>query len=101
MLQEEMITIRTSQQSQTQESTGECTTSGSAQFAPPRMTKDDINFSMRGQRRGHMKGVGRQLTRVTGPSSTAACSLNSVLAPTPSQSNAIPQFIHKQVAGMI
>ena len=57
VLQAKMINIRTTQQSQTRESTGEHTLSESAQFAPPYMNKYDIKAIMRGQRCGHMKGV--------------------------------------------
>ena len=74
-----MITIKTLQQPKTQESTGKCIVSGSAQSTPLCMTGDDINVAVRGQRRGHRKGVGRQLTRVPSPSSTAAGSSTSVL----------------------
>ena len=57
MLQEEMVNIRTMQQPQIQESTGECTPSGPAQSALPCITEYNINFAVRSQRRGHLNGV--------------------------------------------
>ena len=38
----------------------------------PCMTEYDINATVRGQRRGHLKGVGRQLTRMSSGASSAA-----------------------------
>ena len=96
-----MITIRTSHQSQTQKSIYECIALGSTQSVLPCMTNDDINFVVRGQRRGHIKEIRCQLTRVTSPSSAAAGSSTLVLAPTPSRPNGIPEFVHQQVTGMI
>ena len=99
-----MINIRTSQHSQTHESTGECTLSRSAQSALQCMSEYDFNSAVRGQRRGHMKGVWRQLTSVkkqAGPSSATAGSLASVRGPTSSQPTTFPEFIHQQVTWMI
>ena len=79
-----MVNIRTTQQSQTQESTSEHTPSGSAQSTLPYITEYDINVVVRGQRRSHMKGVGCQLTCMAsqaGTSSVAADSLTSVPGP--------------------
>ena len=60
------------------------TPSGSAQSAPPCMTEYDINAAVRGQRRGHLKGVGRQLTRMaSGAISVHAGNSTSVPSPTP------------------
>ena len=61
------------------------------------MTEEDINVVVRGQRRGHMKEVGHQLTRVSGLSSAAAGSLTNMLASTilsrmPSMSSAITRL---------
>ena len=75
-----MINVRTTQQSQTQESIGEHTLSVSTQSAQPCMTEYDINATV-SQRRGHLKGVGRQLTRMAslaGASSTVAGSSTSI-----------------------
>ena len=101
VLQEEMITIRTSQQSQTQESTGKCTASGSTQYAPPCMIEEDINVAVWGQHRGHMKGVRCQLTRLRGPSSAAASSLTNMPAPTLSQPDSILEFVHHQITWVL
>ena len=60
-----MVNIRTTKQSQTHESIGECNASGSTQSVPPCMSKYDINSAVRGQHRGHLKGVGRQLVGMT------------------------------------
>ena len=92
-----MIIIRTSQQSQTQESIGECTASRSAQTVPPCMTEEDINVAIRGQRRDHIKGVGHQITCVPSPSSTTASSSTNLPAPTLSQPDVIPEFVHHQI----
>ena len=67
-----MVTIRTSQQSQMQEFTSECTKQSSTQFAPPTITRMKINSVVRGQRRRHLKGVRRQLNCVPSSRSTAA-----------------------------
>ena len=83
------------QQSQTQESTGDCTPSGSPQSALPCITEYGINFAVKGKRCGHMKGVGRQLTRMssqTGACSVAISSSTSVPSPTFAQPTAIPKF---------
>ena len=97
-----MINIRTMQQLQTRESIGEHTPSGSAQSAPPYMTDYDINVTVRGQRRGHLKGVGQQLIRMaSGTSSTATGSSTWILGPTPTQQAAIPDLVHQQVTGML
>ena len=93
-----MIDIPTTQQSQTRESTGEHTPSGSAQVAPPCMIEYDINAVVRGQHRGHLKGIGRQLARMASSASSAATrSSTSVPGPTP----AIPDLVHQQVTGML
>ena len=43
-----MINIKTMQQSQTYESTDECTRSASAQSAPPFISEYEINYAVRG-----------------------------------------------------
>ena len=96
-----MIIIRTSHQSQTQKSTSKCTTLGSGQTAPPCMTKDDINVVVQGQHRGHIKGVKCQLPRVYGPSSTAGRSIDYCANPNPYRANAIPEFVHHQITGVL
>ena len=105
MLQEEIINIRIMQQSQTQEFTGECTGSATAQSAPPCMSEYKINYAVKGQRHCHTKRVGSQLRgmdKQAGPSSSiAAGSSTSANAPTPSQSTVIPEFVHRHVQGLI
>ena len=97
VLQEEMINIRTTQQSQTQESTGECTLSG------PVQSEYDITAAMRGQCHGHLKGVRRQFTRMAslvGASSVAAGSSTLVPGPTPAEETEIPELVYQQVTRM-
>ena len=68
------------------------------------MTEYDINAAVRGQCRGHMKGVRRQLTRMTSPagsSSTAAGSSTLVPDPTPAEQTTITKLVHQQVTGML
>ena len=100
-----MINIRTMQQSQTQESTSECTGSVTAQSAPPCISEYEINYAVKGQWRGHTKGVEHQLrctNKQAGPSSSVAIgSSTSVLAPTSTQPTVIPKFVHQQVQGLI
>ena len=89
---------------QTQESTSECTPSGPTQSAPPYMIEYDINARVKGQCRGHMKGVGRQLTCMAsqaGASSAAAGSSTSVPGPTSAQPTTIPKLVHQQVTEML
>ena len=78
-LQEEIITIRALQLSQTQEFIGECTGAGPAQSTPPTMIEMNINSVVKGQCRGHLKGVGCQLSRVPSSSSTATSASTSTL----------------------
>ena len=106
--QEEMVNIRTTQQSQTQQSqTHESTASSSSPHsAPPAlMTERDINITVRGQRRGHIKGVGRMLTRLGSQAgaSSAAPSTSSVRGPssTHDQSTPIPDLVHQQVTELV
>ena len=65
------------------------------------MSEFEINYAMKGQRRGHTKRVGRQLRdtdKRAGPSSSVATgSSTSANAPTSSQPTIIPEFIHQQV----
>ena len=97
-----MINIRIKQQSQTQESTGEHTPSGSTQSAPPCMTEYNINAAVRGHYRGHLKGAGWQLTHMTScASSVVAGSSTSVPSPTPTQQVSIPDLVHQQVTWML
>ena len=97
-----MINIWTTQQLQTRESTGEHTLSGSTQFALPCMTEYDINAVVRDQRHGHLKGVGRQLTRMaSGASSAATGSSTLVLGLTPTKQGAIPDLVDQQVTEML
>ena len=49
------------------------------------MTEEDINVAVWGQRHGHMKGVGRQLTYVPSPNSTTTGSLICHPRPLPSR----------------
>ena len=95
-----MVNIRTTQQSQTQESTGDNASSSSPHSAPPAlMTERDINITVRGQRHGHMKGVGRQLTRLGSQAgaSSATPSTSSVRGPssTPAQSAPFPVLVYQ------
>ena len=91
-----MIKIRTTLQSQTRESTGKHTPSGSEQSALPCMTEYDINTAVRGQRRGHLKGVGQQLTHMTSSTSSAAASSStSVPSLTLAEQAVIPELIHQ------
>ena len=95
-----MVNIRTTQQSQTHESTGECNASGSAQSALPCVSEYDINSTMRDQRRGLLKGFGLQLAGTTkqvgSTSSVAASSSTSVTGPTSSQPAGIFELVHQQ-----
>ena len=98
-----MINIRMTQQSQTQESTGECTLSGPVQPAPLCMTEYDINAAVKGQHRGHLKGVRRQLTRMASPASASSATPGSstlVPSPTPAEQTTILELVHQQVMGM-
>ena len=68
------------------------------------MTEYDINAAMRGQHRGHLKGVGCQLTSMASPanpSSAAAGNLTSVPGSTPAKQAAIPELVYQQVTGML
>ena len=62
------------------------------------MTEHDINITVREQRRGHMKGVGRQLTRLGSQAgaSSATPNTSSVRGPsyTPAQSAPFPVVVH-------
>ena len=86
-----MVNIRTTRQSQTHESTGDNASSSSPHSAPPAlMTERDINVTVRGQRHGHMKGVGHLLTRLRSQagasSATPSISFVRGLSSTPAQS---------------
>ena len=63
------------------------------------MTEYDINAVVRGQRRGHLKGVGLWLTRMASSASSAVA--GSSPGPTPAQQVAIPDLVHQQVTGML
>ena len=68
------------------------------------MTKYDINVAVKGQRRGHMKGVGRQFTRIASQasaSSTADGNSTSIPGPTSIQPIVIPELVHQQVTRML
>ena len=71
------------------------------------MTECDINITVRGQRRDHMKGVGRLLKHLgsqAGASSFATPnSTSSVLglSSTPAESALISDLIHQQVTGVM
>ena len=102
--QEEIINIRMMQQSQTQEFISESTPLGPAQSATLCMIEYNINVAVRSQRRGYMKGVGRQLTYMASPAgarSTVASSSTSVPGLTSAQPTAIPELVHQQVTGML
>ena len=100
-----MINIRTMQQLQTQESTSECTRLVSTQSVQPCLSEYEINSTVRGERRGHTKGVGHQLKRLdkqVGPSSSApASSSSSIRASTSSQPIVNSKFMQQKVQGMI
>ena len=99
-----MVTMRLSQQQSQGLSTAECTGTSSAQSAPARVNEDEINSAIRGQRRGHMKGVGRLLKgsakQAGSTSSTAAGSSTSVPAFASSQAAADSSFTREQMQGM-
>ena len=62
------------------------------------MIEYDTNAAVRGQRRGHLKGVRRQLTHMASSvyaTSTALGSSNSILGPTPAKQTAIPELVHQ------
>ena len=62
------------------------------------MTKYDIRTIVRGQHRGNLRGVGRQLTRMaSGASSITTGSSTSIPGPTPApaQQVAIPDLVHR------
>ena len=66
------------------------------------MTKYDINTVVRGQRRGHMKGVRQQLAHMTFSASSAVVgSSTSVPGLTPAEQAAIPDLVHQQVTGKL
>ena len=101
-----MVNIRTTQQSQTQESTSDNASSSSPHSAPPTlMTERDINITIRRQRRGHMKGVKRLLTRLGSQAgaSAVAPSTSFVRGPssTPDQSALIPDLVHQHLTGLV
>ena len=98
-----MVNIRTTQQSQTQESTASSSSPHSA--LPALMTERDINITIRGQRPGHMKGVKRLLTRLGSQAgaSAVAPSTSFVRGPssTPDQSALIPDLVHQHLTGLV
>ena len=66
------------------------------------MTEYNINVIVRGQHRGHLKGVGQQLTRMAfGASSVVIGSSTLVPGPTLAEQAAIPELVHQQVTGML
>ena len=87
MLQEEMINI---------------IGSASVLSTPPFLSEYKINSAMRSERRGHTKGVGRQLKRrdkQAGPSSSSAAasgSSSSIAPPTSSQPIVNPEFVQQK-----
>ena len=100
--------MRTTQQSQTQQSqTHESTASSSSPHsAPPAlMTERDINMTVRGQRRGHIKRVGRMLTRLGSQAgaSSAAPSTSSLRgsSSTHDQSTPILDLVHQLVTELV
>ena len=101
-----MVNISATQQSQTQQSTSDNASSSSPHSAPPTlMTERDINITVRGQRRGHMKGVRRQLTCLGSQAgaSSATPSTSSIRGPsfTPGQSTPMPVLVHQQLSELM
>ena len=82
MLQEEMTNIRTMQQSQNHESTGECTGLASAQSTQSCLSEYEINSTVKGQRCGHTRRVGLKLKymdKQVGPSSSATVGSSTLI----------------------
>ena len=95
-----MVNIKTTQQSQIQESIGDNASSSSPHFAPHiLMTKRDINITVRGQRRGHMKGAGHQLTRLGSQAGASSATPNTSSvrgqSSTPAQSAPFPVLVYQ------
>ena len=96
-----MVNFKMSQQQSQAESTAECTGTSSAQSAPPRIDDTEISSAIRGQRRGHIKGVGRVLrtsNKEAGSSSSAAAASGSRFMG--SQSTTAPSFTAEQMQTM-
>ena len=99
-----MVTMRSSQQQSQVESTDECTGTSSAQSAPSRVNEVEINYVVRGQRRGHIKGIGRVLKgsgkQASSNSSAAVGSSTSVPSFATSQPATDSFFTREQMQGM-